>query len=76
MHCPYICSYSGVQVFYIDDSKLRNNWKIVQIVQNKQVWDVPQVEELEDDRLELLETSSSIGVDESIHNIQFCRSDG
>ena len=73
---PYILATQAVQVFYINDPKLHSNWKIVQIVPNKQVWDVPKVEELEDDRLELLETSSSIGVDESIHNIQFCRSDG
>ncbi|KAA0036786.1 CACTA en-spm transposon protein [Cucumis melo var. makuwa] len=64
-----------MQVFYIDDPKLRSIWKIVQIVPNKQVWDVPEVEELEDDRLELLEASSSIEVDESIHDIPFCRSD-
>ncbi|TYJ96742.1 uncharacterized protein E5676_scaffold986G00340 [Cucumis melo var. makuwa] len=51
------------------------NWKIVQTVQNKQVWDIPESGEVEDDRFELLEACSSIGVDESIHDIPFCRGD-
>ncbi|XP_050941518.1 uncharacterized protein LOC127149700 [Cucumis melo] len=72
---PYILATQAVQVFYIDDPKLRSNWKIVQIVQNKQVWDIPESEEVEDDRFELLEACSSIGVDESIHDIPFCRGD-
>ncbi|KAA0040145.1 transposon protein, putative, CACTA, En/Spm sub-class [Cucumis melo var. makuwa] len=72
---PYILATQAVQVFYIDDPKLRSIWKIVQIVQNKQVWDIPESEEVEDDKFELLEACSSIGVDESIHDIPFCRGD-
>ncbi|KAA0062811.1 transposon protein, putative, CACTA, En/Spm sub-class [Cucumis melo var. makuwa] len=72
---PYILTTQAVQVFYIDDLKLRSNWKIVQTVQNKQVWDIPESGEVEDDRFELLEACSSIGVDESIHDIPFCRGD-
>jgi len=72
---PNILATQAVQVFYIDDPKLCSNWKIVQIVQNKQVWDIPEFEEVEDDRFELLEACSSIGVDESIHDIPFCRGD-
>jgi len=72
---PYILATQAIQVFYIDDPKLRNNWKIVQIVQNKQVWDVPEVEELENEDIELLEVTGSIVVDESIHDVTFCRSD-
>ncbi|KAA0056379.1 hypothetical protein E6C27_scaffold186G001230 [Cucumis melo var. makuwa] len=72
---PYILATQAVQVFYIDDPKLSSNWKIVQIIQNKQVWDIPESEEVEDDRFKLLEACSSIGVDESIHDIPFCRGD-
>ena len=32
---PCILATEGMQVFYIDDPKLYNNWKIVKIVQNK-----------------------------------------
>ena len=43
------------QVFYLEDLKNGINWKIVQVVQNKRVWDVPEVEDIENDQLNVIE---------------------
>lgn len=57
---PFIFATQTKQVFYINNDKLGNNWKVVQIIQNKQLWDVPKVDVLVDDELELLEVEGRI----------------
>ncbi|TYK06669.1 gag/pol protein [Cucumis melo var. makuwa] len=46
------------QVFYIDNPKNGRNWKVIQVVQNKRIWDIPKVvgshcvaDHIEDDTL-------------------------
>ena len=43
------------QVFYLEDPKNGTNWKTVEVVQNKRVWNVSKVEDIENDQLNVLE---------------------
>ncbi|KAA0036909.1 late secretory pathway protein AVL9-like [Cucumis melo var. makuwa] len=52
---PVILATQAHQVFYVDDSKNGRNWKVVQVVQNKHIWDVPEVEDVENDHINVLE---------------------
>ena len=52
---PVILATQAHQVFYLEDPKNSTNWKIVQVLQNKRVWDVLEVEDTENDQLNVLE---------------------
>ena len=53
-------------VFYLEDPKNGINWKVVQVVQNEHVWDVPEVEYIENDQLNVMEVVVEHQVDEHI----------
>ena len=36
------------QVFYVDDYKLGSNWKMVNKIQHRHVWDVPGIDDTEE----------------------------
>ncbi|KAA0059144.1 uncharacterized protein E5676_scaffold201G00310 [Cucumis melo var. makuwa] len=38
------CERQAAQVFYVDDYKLGQDWKIVQQIQPRHVWDIPEIE--------------------------------
>ncbi|XP_020242320.1 uncharacterized protein LOC109820573 isoform X2 [Asparagus officinalis] len=46
---PFVLPEHVKQVFYIDDTKLGAHWKVVERVQHRSVWDVP--EQVHDDML-------------------------
>ncbi|KAA0066615.1 uncharacterized protein E6C27_scaffold979G00300 [Cucumis melo var. makuwa] len=46
-----ILTIQAHQVFYIDDLKNGVNWKVVQMVQNKCIWNVLKVDDVEDQQL-------------------------
>ena len=50
-----ILAIQAHQDFYIDNPKNGFNWKIVQVIQNKRIWDVSKVEDVEDQQLNVLE---------------------
>lgn len=56
---PYVLAIEAHQVFYLDDPKLGDPWKVVQRIQPRHVWDVPEKEDIEDDR-------SSANIDENM----------
>lgn len=70
---PFILANQVKQAFYLDDPKFGNSWKVVQVVQNQRIWDVPEAEDLGNDQLELLEVVGGIRVDESIQDKTLCR---
>ncbi|KAA0060321.1 uncharacterized protein E6C27_scaffold22G001050 [Cucumis melo var. makuwa] len=41
---PFILVSQATQVFYVDDYKLGQHWKIVQQIQPRHVWDIPEIE--------------------------------
>lgn len=45
---PYVLPNQAHKVFYLDDPKLGHPWKVVQKIQYRHVWDVPEREEDED----------------------------
>ena len=45
----------GHQVFYIEDAKNGTNWRVVQVVQNKWIWDVPEVDDVDNEQLNIVE---------------------
>lgn len=45
---PYILAIQAKQVFYVDDPKFGRDWKVVQIVEQRQVWDVIEKEDNSD----------------------------
>ncbi|KAA0035844.1 CACTA en-spm transposon protein [Cucumis melo var. makuwa] len=60
-------SGSGDNNFY-DDPKNGSNWKVVQVVQNKHIWDVPEVEDVENGQINVLEIVVSHQVDDHIED--------
>ena len=42
---PFMLANEAQQMFYVDDPKLRHGWKVVQKVQTRHVWDVPEVDD-------------------------------
>ncbi|KAA0063200.1 uncharacterized protein E5676_scaffold2774G00080 [Cucumis melo var. makuwa] len=63
------------QVFYVDDPKNGSNWKVVQVIQNKCIWDVPEVEDVENEHINILEVVVSHQVDDHIEDDTLCRID-
>ncbi|KAA0059047.1 CACTA en-spm transposon protein [Cucumis melo var. makuwa] len=51
------------------------NWKAVQVVQNKRIWDVLEVEDVENDHINVLEVVISHRVDDHIKDDTLCRTD-
>ncbi|XP_062147815.1 uncharacterized protein LOC133856781 [Alnus glutinosa] len=42
---PFILACQAVQVFYLDDPKLDSNWKVVQMMINRNIYDIPTIQE-------------------------------
>ncbi|TYK11884.1 uncharacterized protein E5676_scaffold177G00390 [Cucumis melo var. makuwa] len=63
------------QVFYVDDPKNGSNWKVVQVIQNKCIWDVPEVKDVQNDHINILEVVVSHQVDDHIEDDTLCRND-
>ncbi|KAA0035027.1 hypothetical protein E5676_scaffold155G00610 [Cucumis melo var. makuwa] len=72
---PVILATQAYQVFYVNDPKNGSNWKVVQVVQNKRIWDVPEVEDVENDHINVLEIVISHQVDDHIEDDTLCRID-
>ncbi|KAA0062837.1 hypothetical protein E6C27_scaffold146G00040 [Cucumis melo var. makuwa] len=51
------------------------NWKVVQVVQNKRIWDMPEVEDVQNDHINVLEIVVSHQVDDHIEDDTLCRTD-
>ncbi|KAA0062362.1 CACTA en-spm transposon protein [Cucumis melo var. makuwa] len=61
------------QGFYVDDPNNGSNWKVVQVIQNKRIWDVPEVEDVENEHINILEVVLSHQVDGHIEDDTLCR---
>ncbi|KAA0059798.1 uncharacterized protein E6C27_scaffold108G00640 [Cucumis melo var. makuwa] len=72
---PVILATQAHQVFYLDDPKNGSNWKVVQVIQNKRIWDVPEVEDIQNDHINILEVVVSHQVDDHIEDDTLCRND-
>lgn len=68
---PFVLPIQVHQVFYVDDTKLGKHWQIVQRVQHRHLWDLPELEvenivnsnDTEDqDNIEVLQQYESNGV--------------
>jgi hypothetical protein len=47
---PFILATQAVQVFYLNDPKLGDSWKVVQKLTNRNIYDVPAIVERDDDQ--------------------------
>ncbi|KAA0066712.1 CACTA en-spm transposon protein [Cucumis melo var. makuwa] len=72
---PVIFTTQAHQVFNVHDPKNGSNWKVVQVVQNKRIWDVSEVEDVENDHINVLEIVISHRVDDHIEDDTLCRTD-
>ncbi|MCL7029262.1 hypothetical protein MKW94_000249 [Papaver nudicaule] len=45
---PFIFALQAQQVFYVNDHSFGSNWKVVQKMQHRHIWDVPEVEDPEE----------------------------
>ena len=61
-----ILATQAQQVFYLDDPKNGSNWKVVQVVQNKHIWDVLEVDNVKNEQLNVIEIIVDHWVDEYI----------
>ncbi|TYK22152.1 acidic leucine-rich nuclear phosphoprotein 32 family member A-like [Cucumis melo var. makuwa] len=55
-------------VFYVDDPKFGNNCKVVQVIQNKRIWDVSEVDDVQNEHINILEVVVSHQVDDHIED--------
>ncbi|KAA0035765.1 uncharacterized protein E6C27_scaffold403G00400 [Cucumis melo var. makuwa] len=70
---PVILAMHVHQVFYLEDSKNGTNWKVVPDVQNKCIWDVPEVNDVENEQLNVLKIVVEHRVGEYIEDDTLCR---
>ncbi|KAA0056490.1 acidic leucine-rich nuclear phosphoprotein 32 family member A-like [Cucumis melo var. makuwa] len=70
-----ILAMEAQQVFYLDDPKNGSNWKVVNVVQNKRRRDVPEVDDVGNKQLNILEIVVGHRVDEHIEDDTLCRTD-
>ncbi|KAA0058994.1 uncharacterized protein E5676_scaffold416G00470 [Cucumis melo var. makuwa] len=71
---PVILAIQAHQVIYLEDLKNGANWNI-QVVQNKCRWDVPEVEDVENEQLNVLKIVVGHHVDEHVKDNTLCRPD-
>ncbi|KAH9684342.1 DUF4216 domain-containing protein [Citrus sinensis] len=45
---PFVLAIQVRQVFYVDDYKLGSNWKVVNKMQHRHMWDVPEINDIEE----------------------------
>ncbi|KAK9187691.1 hypothetical protein WN944_019089 [Citrus x changshan-huyou] len=62
----FVLAIQAQQVFYVDDYKLRSNWKVVNKIQHRHVWDVPEIDKIE----ESFETVDNICQENESYDIQ------
>ncbi|KAK3230396.1 hypothetical protein Dsin_002277 [Dipteronia sinensis] len=82
MDDPFVLAIQAHQVFYVDDYKLGANWKVVQKIQHRHLWDVPMNDGTGEttqsiDNVYQENESSDIQcvVEESLESCQFIRLD-
>ncbi|KAA0060253.1 uncharacterized protein E5676_scaffold639G00130 [Cucumis melo var. makuwa] len=63
------------QVFYRDDPKNGSNWKVVQVIQNNRIWDMPEAEDIENEQINIVEIVVGNRVDDHIEDDTLCRTD-
>ncbi|TYJ97088.1 acidic leucine-rich nuclear phosphoprotein 32 family member A-like [Cucumis melo var. makuwa] len=72
---PIILATHAHQVLYVDNPKNCRNWKVVQVIQNKRIWDVPEVEDVQNDHINILEVVVNHQVDDHIEDDTLCGND-
>ena len=72
---PVVLATQPQQIFYLDGPKNGSNWKVVKIVQNKCIWDVPEVDDFENEHLNVLEIVANHWVDKYIEDDTLYRTD-
>lgn len=64
------------QVFYVHDTKLGLNWRVVEKFQHRLIWDVPKVDVPEvDDVLQQDETTTVVPIEPIDDDVVLCRDD-
>ncbi|TYK19782.1 acidic leucine-rich nuclear phosphoprotein 32 family member A-like [Cucumis melo var. makuwa] len=70
-----ILAIQAHQVFYIDDPKNGGNWKVIRVVQNKHIWNVPEVDDVEDQQRNVPEIVVNHRVVDHLKDHTLCRFD-
>ena len=58
---PFILASQAQQVFYVDNIRLGNGWKIVQRIQHRHLWDVPEIEEVDEPEVDEYQCVDPVG---------------
>ena len=61
---PYILATMAKQIFYLDDPKAGNGWKVVQKIDRRGLYDIPEDHDDDDDNVADQQLSSSIEIGE------------
>ncbi|KAA0063930.1 uncharacterized protein E5676_scaffold1827G00090 [Cucumis melo var. makuwa] len=72
---PIILATQTHQVVYLEDPKNGSNWKVVQVAQKRHIWDTPEVDDVENEQLNVLEIVVGHRVDEHIEDDTLYRTD-
>ncbi|XP_070664511.1 uncharacterized protein [Malus domestica] len=61
---PYILATMAKQIFYLDDPKAVNGWKVVQKIERRGLYDIPELDHDDNDNVADQQLSSSIEIGE------------
>ncbi|XP_028965019.1 uncharacterized protein [Malus domestica] len=61
---PYILATMAKQIFYLDDPKAGNGWKVVQKIERRGLYDIPELDHDDNDNVADQQLSSSIEIGE------------
>ncbi|CAN6719163.1 unnamed protein product [Malus baccata var. baccata] len=61
---PYILATMAKQIFYLDDPKAGNGWKVVQKIERRGLYDIPELDHDDNDDVADQQLSSSIEIGE------------
>ncbi|KAB2607434.1 hypothetical protein D8674_007151 [Pyrus ussuriensis x Pyrus communis] len=60
---PYILATMAKQIFYLDDPKAGNGWKVVQKIERRGLYDIPELDHDDNDDIADQQLSSSIEIE-------------
>lgn len=72
---PFVLPSQAKQVFYVSDTCKGNNWRIVERVKHRGVWDVPEVDDVPNEAFQQHESSDVVPICVEDNDLNYCRDD-
>ena len=72
---PFVLPSQVKQVFYVSDTCKGNNWRIVERVKHRGVWDVPELDDVPNEAFQQHETTDVVPICVEDRDVHYCRDD-